>query len=125
VLIEDETYAIPLSFIAETTSVVPEQVNKIQDQEVILLRGGVLPLIRLNEVLQVQPTDLPKDEEINIVVVKNGEKRVGLLVDTLIGQQEIVIKPLGKLLGNIPVVAGATILGNGQVSLIIDVAGLF
>lgn len=124
-LIEDETYAIPLSFIAETTSVMPEQVNKIQDQEVILLRGGVLPLIRLNEVLQVQPTDLPKDEEINIVVVKNGEKRVGLLVDTLIGQQEIVIKPLGKLLGNIPVVAGATILGNGQVSLIIDVAGLF
>jgi len=125
VLIEDETYAIPLSFIAETTSVMPEQVNKIQDQEVILLRGGVLPLIRLNEVLQVQPTALPKDEEINIVVVKNGEKRVGLLVDTLIGQQEIVIKPLGKLLGNIPVVAGATILGNGQVSLIIDVAGLF
>ncbi|MBU7008289.1 chemotaxis protein CheA [Phosphitispora fastidiosa] len=125
VLIEDETYAIPLSFIAETTSVMPEQVNKIQDQEVILLRGGVLPLIRLNEVLQVQPTALPKDEEINIVVVKNGEKRVGLLVDTLIGQQEIVIKPLGKLLGNISVVSGATILGNGQVSLIIDVAGLF
>ena len=125
VLIEDETYAIPLSFIAETTSVLPEQVNKIQEQEVILLRGGVLPLIRLNEVLQVKPTDLPKDEEINIVVVKNGEKRVGLLVDTLIGQQEIVIKPLGKLLCNIPVVAGATILGNGQVSLIIDVAGLF
>ncbi len=125
VLIEEETYAIPLSFIAETTSVMPEQVNKIQDQEVILLRGDVLPLIRLNEVLQVPPSDLPKDEEINIVVVKNGEKRVGLLVDTLIGQQEIVIKPLGKLLGNIPVVAGATILGNGQVSLIIDVAGLF
>jgi len=125
VLIEKETYAIPLSFIAETTSVLPAQINKIQEQEVILIRGDVLPLIRLNEVLQVPRANIPKEEEINIVVVRKGEKRVGLIVDTLIGQQEIVIKPLGKILGNIPVIAGATILGNGQVSLIIDVASLF
>lgn len=125
VLLERETYAIPLSFIAETTSVMPEQINKIQDQEVMLLRGDVLPLVRLHQVLQVPPAGLPKEEEINIVIVRKGEKRIGLIVDTLIGQQEIVIKPLGKLLGNIPVIAGATILGNGQVSLIIDVASLF
>jgi len=124
VLLERETYAIPLSFIAETTSILPEQINKIQDQEVMLLRGDILPLIRLHNILQVPPSDTPREEEINIVVVRQGEKKVGLIVDTLIGQQEIVIKPLGKLLGNIQVVAGATILGNGQVSLIIDVAGL-
>ncbi|PKM80863.1 MAG: chemotaxis protein CheA [Firmicutes bacterium HGW-Firmicutes-14] len=124
VKLEAETYAIPLSFIAETTSLMPEQVNKIQDQEVILLRGDVLPLVRLHEILQVPPADVHREEEINVVVVKKGEKRVGLIVDILIGQQEIVIKPLGKLLGNIPVIAGGTILGNGQVSLIIDVAGL-
>jgi len=125
VLLENETYAIPLSFIAETTSVMPDQINKIQDQEVMLLRGDVLPLIRLHQVLQVPPAGIPKEEEINIVIVRKGDKRVGLIVDTLIGQQEIVIKPLGRLLTNIPVIAGATILGNGQVSLIIDVASLF
>jgi len=81
--------------------------------------------MRLHEVFKVPLKDVPKEEEINIVVVRKGEKKVGLIVDTLIGQQEIVIKPLEKLLGNIPVIAGATILGNGQVSLIIDVAGLF
>ncbi len=125
VLIEREIYAIPLSFIAETTSVLPQQINRIQEQEVILIRGDVLPLVRLNEVLQVPPSGIPREEEINIVVVRKGEKRIGLIVDTLIGQQEIVIKPLGKILGGIPVIAGATILGNGQVSLIIDVASLF
>lgn len=125
ILLGKEIYAIPLSFIAETTSVMPEQINKIQDQEVMLLRGDVLPLMRLHKVFKVPLKDVPKEEEINIVVVRKGEKKVGLIVDTLIGQQEIVIKPLEKLLGNIPVIAGATILGNGQVSLIIDVAGLF
>lgn len=125
VMIERETYAIPLSFIAETTAVLPEELNKIQEQEVMLIRGDVLPLIRLNRILDVPPSDMPKEEEINIVIVRKGDSKVGLIVDTLVEQQEIVIKPLGKLLGNIPVIAGATILGNGQVSLIIDVASLF
>jgi len=125
VRLEAEIYAIPLSFIAETTSIIPDQINKVQDQEVMLLRGDVLPLLRLHEILQVPPSDLPKEDEINVVVVRKGETRVGLIVDTLIGQQEIVIKSLGTLLGNIPVIAGATMLGNGRVSLIIDVASLF
>jgi two-component system chemotaxis sensor kinase CheA len=125
VRLEAEIYAIPLSFIAETTSIMPDQINRVQEQEVMLLRGDVLPLLSLHEILQVPPADMPKEEEINVVVVRKGEKRVGLIVDTLIGQQEIVIKPLGELIGSIPVIAGATILGNGRVSLIIDVAGLF
>ncbi|MFZ5640584.1 MAG: chemotaxis protein CheW [Bacillota bacterium] len=125
VRLEAEIYAIPLSFIAETTSIMPDQINRVQEQEVMLLRGDVLPLLRLHEILQVPPADLPKEEEINVVIVRKGERRVGLIVDTLIGQQEIVIKPLGELIGSIPVIAGATILGNGRVSLIIDVASLF
>lgn len=125
VSLEQEVYAIPLSFIAETTSVMPGDLKKIQDQEVALLRGEVLTLIRLHDVLGVPPADIPKEEEINIVVVRKGKEKVGLIVDTLIGQQEIVIKPLGRLMGGIPYLAGATILGNGRVSLIIDVASLF
>lgn len=125
VSLENEIYAIPLSFIAETTSVMPDELKKIQEQQVALLRDEVLPLIKLHEVLQVPPADIPKEQEINIVVVRKGNKKVGLIVDTMIGQQEIVIKPLGKVMGSIPYVAGATILGNGQVSLIIDVASLF
>ena len=125
VSLENEVYAIPLSFIAETTSLMPDELKKIHEQQVALLRGEVLPLIKLHEVLQVPPAEIPKEQEINIVVVRKGDKKVGLIVDTLIGQQEIVIKPLGKLMGSIPYVAGATILGNGQVSLIIDVASLF
>lgn len=125
VSIEREIYAIPLTFIAETTSILPAELNKIQEQEVMLQRGAVLPLVRLNQVLEVPPSDLPKEEEINIIIVRKGDRKIGLIVDSLLGQQEIVIKPLGKLLGNIPVIAGATILGNGQVSLIIDIASLF
>lgn len=125
VSIEREIYAIPLTFIAETTSILPAELNKIQEQEVMLQRGAVLPLIRLNQVLEVPPSDLPKEEEINIIIVRKGDRKIGLIIDSLLGQQEIVIKPLGKLLGNIPVIAGATILGNGQVSLIIDIASLF
>lgn len=125
VRLEAEIYAIPLSFIAETTAIMPDQITKVQEQEVMLLRGDVLPLLRLHDKLEVPPADLPKEEEINVVVVRKGDKRVGLIVDTLIGQQEIVIKPLGDLIGSIPVIAGATILGNGRVSLIIDVASLF
>lgn len=125
VRLEEEIYAIPLSFIAETTSIFPQQLNNLQDQEVMLLRGDVLPLIRLHKIFDVPMSNLRKEEEIDVVVVRKGEKRAGLIVDALMGQQEIVIKSLGSLLGGIPMVSGATILGNGQVSLIIDVASLF
>ena len=122
--LERETYAIPLSFIAETTCVLPDQINKIQDQEYILLRGDLLPIKRLHQVFAVPLSDIQKEHEVNIVIVRKGDKKIGLIVDALIGQQEIVIKPLAKIFGNIPVISGVTILGNGLVSLIIDVTGL-
>lgn len=124
VSLENEVYAIPLNFIAETISVWPDQIDCVQEQEFTLLRGEVLPLKRLNKLFEVPDAGIAKDPEINIVVVRKGKKTVGLVVDNFIGQQEIVIKPLGKMIGNIPVVAGATILGNGQVSFIVDIAGL-
>ncbi|HWI54975.1 MAG TPA: chemotaxis protein CheA [Desulfobacteria bacterium] len=124
VSVENETYAIPLSFIAETTSVMPQEINKVQDQEFMFLRGSILPLKRLQALFEVPPSSVIKEPELNLVVVKKGSTNVGLIVDNLIGQQEIVIKPVSRLFGNIQVVAGATILGDGRVSLIIDVGGL-
>lgn len=120
----NETYSIPLSLIAETTCITSEEIKMVQDQEVIILRGHVLPLIRLHKVYEVPHNPL-NNEEISVVVVKKGEKKVGLLVDSLLGQQEIVIKSFSGILSNIPAIAGATILGNGLVSLIVDVNSLF
>ncbi|NPV25943.1 MAG: chemotaxis protein CheA [Firmicutes bacterium] len=119
-----EIYAIPLSSVDETTIVVPENIKRVQHQEVVVLRGSVLPIIRLHTLLNVPGTQ-ELAEELYIVVVRKGDKRAGLVVDSLIGQQEIVIKSLGKLLTGIPGLAGAAILGNGEVSLILDVGSLF
>lgn len=124
VQISEEIYSIPLSFISETTSIIPSQIKVVQDQEVMLLRDMVLPLVRLRDVYQV-PGEPINIDEISVVVVKKGEKKIGLAVDYLIGQQEIVIKSLGENLDNIPGIAGATIFGNGLVSLIVDATSLF
>lgn len=119
-----EQYAIPLSSIDETTFILPDQIKTMQNQEVMVLRGAVLPLVRLQRLLGVE-TAASEDEELYVVVVRKGERRVGLVVDFLVGQQDIVIKSLGRLLTDIPGIAGATILGNGEVSLILDVNSLF
>ncbi len=121
--ISDEKYAIPLNSIKEITSVKSENIKNVQGKEVLLYREGVLPIIRLGGVLGVE-TNTQEQEYLTVVVVKKGEKNSGFVVDNLIGQQEIVIKSLGKYLGNIKVIAGATILGDGQVALIIDTNSL-
>ena len=96
----------------------------VQDQEVVLYRNKTLPIIRMKEVLQFPKTDAVPEELIT-VIVKKGEVEAGLVVDSLIGQQEIVIKSLGKYLTGIKAIAGATILGNGSVALIVDPNQLF
>lgn len=121
--IREEIYAIPLSSIREITPVESKEIRKVQNQEVVLFRNKTLPIIRLNRVLGIH--DSEDNEEIIMVVVRKGEKEAGLIVDKLIGQQEIVIKSLGKYLLKVPYLAGATILGNGQISLILDVNSLF
>jgi two-component system chemotaxis sensor kinase CheA len=123
VLIGDEKFAIPLNSISEILNVTQNDIKFVQKQEIIVLRDIVIPIVRLGDLLEVPKKD-SDNSEVTVVVVKKGEKLSGLVVDRLIGQQEIVIKSLGKLLGNIRFIAGATILGDGQVALIIDVNSL-
>jgi len=120
----EEKYAIPLSTIDSTIRITASELKTIQNREVILLRDNVIPIVRLARELQVQQTVSEEEDELYIVIVQMGEKRAGFMVDTLVGQQEVVIKSMGKLLGGIRCIAGATILGDGQVALILDVGTL-
>ncbi|TYP59907.1 chemotaxis protein CheA [Thermosediminibacter litoriperuensis] len=118
-----EKYAIPLSAIKETVIIPYKELRKVHKNEVILLRGNVIPVLRLDEMLDI-PANCLKNENLTVVIVKKGEKDVGLIVDALLGEQEIVIKTLGAFLKNIRFIAGATILGDGQVALILDINAL-
>ena len=120
--IGDEKYAIPLSNIQNIEDVRKEDIKLVQKQEVIVVRDEIIPIIRLRSVLGL-PEEVDKDLMMG-VIVKKGEKQVGFIIDSLIGQQEIVIKSLGKYLSGIDIIAGATILGNGEVALILDVNSL-
>ncbi len=123
VKVGNETFAIPLSSVDETTMISKSDLKMVQTQEVVVLRGKVLPLVNARRLLETQDPDI-NEEVMYVVVVRKGDKQLGIIVDSLIGQQEIVIKSLGKLLTGIPGVAGATILGDGAVSLILDVGTL-
>lgn len=116
-----ETMAISLGYIDRVIDYSDDLVKKTNNKEVILYSGNVIPLIRVNEKLGIENGD---DSKKYIVIVKVGEKVVGLLVNSLFGQQEIVIKPLGKTLQGLKEYIGATILGDGLVTLILDVAAL-
>lgn len=115
----DEKYAIPLGSIQTIEDIAYSEVKYVQTREVINLRGNVIPLIRLDEILDVEPRE-EKPESLTVVIVAKGEKLAGLVVDNLIGQQEIVIKSIGKYINNNNIISGATILGDGEVALIID-----
>lgn len=126
-----EMFAIPLASVQETMDITKSDINIVQHQEVTLLRGDVLPIIRLRNVLNVPTTEEEhktieaKEEEISIVVCSSGEKRAGFMVDELLGQQEIVIKSLGNLLGGLPGIMGATMRGDGSIALILDIPSFF
>ena len=119
VVVGGEKYAVPLGTITTLESIQPEDVKFVQQKEVINLRGNVIPIIRLNEVLGCESTKSP-DEELVVVIVKKGDKMAGLVIDELTGQQEIVIKSLGKYINKSKIISGATILGDGEVALIVD-----
>ena len=118
--IEQETYAIPLSSIIETSIIKNSDILNAHNQKVIDFRGKVVPLIFLDEIFDVPRAESKDDEYHSVVIVRKGDKLAGLVVDTFIGQQEIVLKSLGNYLTNIFAISGATILGNGKVALIID-----
>ncbi|WP_378951868.1 chemotaxis protein CheW [Pelosinus sp. sgz500959] len=122
--ISEEIYAIPLGSIDSTINIKSTDIKTVQNKEVILLRGQIIPIVRLAKMLNTPEAEQQDQEELFVVIVHIGELKAGFIVDNLIGQQEIVIKSLGKLLAGIKVIAGATILGNGQVALILDIASL-
>jgi two-component system chemotaxis sensor kinase CheA len=123
VKVEEEIYAIPLSSIVETVRIMPEEIKKVDGQEVLCLRDQVIPLVGLGDELGVIPGE-SKKQWIYVVLVAFAEKRVGVVVDTLCHQEEVVIKPIGEYLSGIKEVSGATITGDGKVGLILDIAAL-
>ncbi len=124
VKVAEEMYAIPLGSIDSTINITQEDIKTVKNKEVIVLRGQIIPIIRLGDILNVPRENGEENDDIFVVVVHIGERKAGIVVDNLIGQQEIVIKTLGKLLAGLKVISGATVLGDGRVALILDVSAL-
>ncbi|MDT8297176.1 MAG: chemotaxis protein CheW, partial [Spirochaetaceae bacterium] len=117
-----EIYAIPITSVVESHRIKPEEINIIDNYEVFNVRDDVISLLRLGKLFRIESV---KDSEYNfVVIVGSGDKKMGLMVDSLIGEEDVVIKPLKDRYTNSPGIAGATILGDGTVSLIIDVSQL-
>lgn len=116
-----EKYAVSLDSIQAIEDVLKTDIKYVQSKEVINLRGNVIPIIRLHEILDIEEINDDDNDNLTVVIIKKGDKQAGLVVDRLIGQQEIVIKSLGSYIdsGN-KLISGATILGNGDVALILD-----
>jgi len=119
----DEKYAIPLGAIETIEDINKNDIMYVQQKEVINLRGVVIPLVNLDNLLDV-PKQESTDESVTVVIVRKGDKQAGLVVDSLIGQLEIVIKSIGKYINNSKMISGATILGDGEIALILDVNSL-
>lgn len=119
-----EKYAVSLGSIQTIEDISPSEIKTVQNKEVIHLRGIVIPLIRLSGVLDTTSKKSPEDN-MTVVIVKKGSRLAGLVVDELMGQQEIVIKSLGRYITKCKVISGATILGDGEVALILDTNALF
>lgn len=118
--IRDEKYAIALGSISNIEDISVDDIKYVQAKEVIHLRGSVIPIIRLDKMLDIEPKEEEPDH-LTVVIVQKGDSQAGLVVDNLIGQQEIVIKSLGKYINGNKLISGATILGDGEVALILDV----
>lgn len=118
--VHNELFAIALGSIITIEDVPVSEIKYVQAEEVINLRGNVIPLIRLNQILDIEEPEVAP-ESLTVVIVNKGEKQAGLVVDNLLGQQEIVIKSLGKFISNSKIISGATILGDGEIALILDV----
>lgn len=122
VKINNFVYAIPIANIDSTLNISKDQIQKIQDRQVSVIRGEIIPIVKLWDILE-----LPHQSEDNIyntVIIRVGNRKYGLTVDTLIGQEDIVIKSLGKLFSDVRIFSGGAILGDGSIALILDVANI-
>ena len=117
-----EVYAIPITSVVESQRISPDEIRILDNHEVLNVRDDVISLLRLNSIFRIDVE--PNPAHLFVVIVGSGQKRVGLVVDSLIGEEDVVIKPLRDQYTNAPGIAGANITGDGHVSLIIDVAQL-
>lgn len=126
VKINEETFAIPLGAISETLMITPSDFKQVNGQDVIVLRDSTIPIVEGSQQLNldIEYGKYLEKEEVPVVIIHSGERQVGLIVDNLLNQQEIVIKSLGNYLVNIKNISGATIVGDGDVALILDVRNL-
>lgn len=122
--IGEENYAIPLSSIVETATIQIDEIRQVHGNQMISYRDSVIPIVSLGHVFEVPDYSLEGRIEMDIVVIRKGDKMAALIVDELIGQQEIVLKTLGAYLKKLFAISGATILGDGHVALIIDTNAL-
>jgi two-component system chemotaxis sensor kinase CheA len=116
-----EVYAIPSSYVEQIISLSDAEVKMVRNQEMFMYRGSILPLFRLQNILDTPDAQNTELDELDVIILKVGERLVGCVVDTLLRQQDVVIKSLGNYLGMIKGIAGATILGDGRVALILDI----
>ena len=117
--VQEETYAIPLSSIIETAIIRESDIRYAHEQPVFDYRGNVVPLLYLDQIFDV-PQVKEKDEYLSTIIIRKGDKLAGLIVDSFIGQEDIVLKSLGNYLTKVFAISGATILGDGKVALIVD-----
>jgi len=122
VKINNFVYAIPIANIDSTLSITKDQIQKIQDRQVSVIRGEIIPIVRLWDILELPHQS--EDSIYNTVIVRVGNRKYGLAVDTLIGQEDIVIKSLGKIFSDVRIFSGGAILGDGSIALILDVANV-
>ena len=122
VKVDNYVYAIPIANIDSTLMVSKDDIQTVQDKEVIVIRGEVIPIYRLWEVLEI-PHET-EEEAMNTVIIRIGNRKYGLVVDKLLGQEDIVIKSLGKMFSDVKEFSGAAILGDGSIALILDISSI-
>ncbi len=117
--VADEMFAIPLDAVSETTKIEAELLTDIKGRKAVTLRGEVLGIVELSEILNLPKPEVEPDV-LSVVVIHDNDRRLGVVVDRLLERQEVVIKPLGSYLGDLKGISGATIMGDGSVILILD-----
>jgi len=119
-----DIFAIPVDSVVETLRVNPEEIKTVETKDAITIRGHILPLVRLNDIFGLPRKGIIEKKHLPVVIVQSVEKRIGLLVDELMGRQDIISKPIGAPLNNVKNISGATILGSGKVILALDIPSI-
>ena len=120
----NNTYILPINNVLESFRINEDQIKMVDKKETCILRDEVIPLARLNQLFEIESNNQDFDNGLFVIIVEHKDKHIGLIVDELVGQQEVVIKSLGASLGRVQGFAGATIIKDGSVALILDINSL-